>query len=531
MSSAKTMTLHAGGSLILAIMVGAQTSFNTDNGNALAIRTSATTTAVCSSDWAWMNNGKSQTPCVVASWVLAPCASSLTFDVTALTSNDHYDAPNTTTINACICSWSAYNLLAACTACQNFPDSIQTWGTWQMSCGGFLSNTTYFPSGFTLPSETSIPFWAGENPQTQWHDAIFNVTQAQAIGSQGHADLTGAPASTASSESSSKSPVGAIVGGVIGGLAVIFFVVVFCAYRLIKRRQRLQQNNYQNGVNRPGMEHGRSMSDSSQKYLNPNSFGMVPAGLSVVPRMMGGILPVSPSMQMLSQTGGQSAVPQIPYATPHGGFPVGNTGAHPPLPPGSPQGNMSSAGTQLFNYTMSPTSGASTYTASSQPNPEDVIVPFLSGPARSVGRKSPRGTGSPGSSHDFSEEELPPTSPPRARMNPPAYTARVGSDEVQTVAPTPGEDLPGQRKHEYGPSLESRSLGAILESENLYETAVGTGLATDGGPIDTRAMGGSRWGGSTIAGSSEREDTVMDDGDTDVKNDPLISLQGILGES
>lgn len=78
-------------------------------------------------------------------------------------------------------------------------------------------------------------------------------------------------------------------------------------------------------------------------------------------------------------------------------------------------------------------------------------------------------------------------------MNPPAYTAHVRAGEVQTVAPTPSEDIPGQRKHEYGPSIESQTWGTILEREDP-----GTGLAADGGSLETGTPGeGLRSGGNT----------------------------------
>jgi len=98
-------------------------------------------------------------------------------------------------------------------------------------------------------------------------------------------------------------------------------------------------------------------------------------------------------------------------------------------------------------------------------------------------------------------------------MNPPAYTARARAGEVQTVVPTPREDVPGQRKHEYGPSIESNTWGAILEREDS-----GTGVATDGGSLDTRAPGdGLRWARSTIAESSEQEGTVIGEDEIDTQ--------------
>jgi hypothetical protein len=178
---------------------------------------------------------------------------------------------------------------------------------------------------------------------------------------------------------------------------------------------------------------------------------------------------------------------------------------------------------------MSPNFNTSTYTPPSQPNREDIITPFVSGQTspNSVGHKNARSTGSPGSSHDFSEDGYP-AIPHRARMNPPAYTARAGTGEVQALAPTLSEDPPGRRKHTYEPSVDPLSRGATLDENR--ETAAGTGLADYGSLFDTMPKGGSRWGGSTIAGSSERESTVVGDFDSQ-KRSPNLQAMDILGES
>jgi len=147
-------------------------------------------------------------------------------------------------------------------------------------------------------------------------------------------------------------------------------------------------------------------------------------------------------------------------------------------------------------------------------NLEDVIVPFVSSPTspNTPGRKGSRHANpvSPAASADFSDDSSIPT--PRNRMNPPAYSPNPASGEVQTVAPTSTEDLPGGHKHEYGASVDSRSWGAIPEEDEVVNgTGVGTGIATQGSPLEPRHPRGG-WGGSTVAGSSEPDNgTVYDD--------------------
>ncbi|KIM71923.1 hypothetical protein PILCRDRAFT_489302 [Piloderma croceum F 1598] len=157
--------------LMAAMSAYARTSLLSGPGGTLHTRgqPSISVNASCLSEFSWMNNGKGQSPCVVAAWEEEPCASS-TWNIVALPPGFQYDPPNSTEANPCSCSWATYNLFAACTVCQSSTDFV-SWGDWQYNCGEFVSDTTYFPSdkNFTLPSETSIPFWAGTNHVERCH--------------------------------------------------------------------------------------------------------------------------------------------------------------------------------------------------------------------------------------------------------------------------------------------------------------------------------------------------------------------------
>lgn len=348
----------------------------------------------------------------------------------------------------------------------------------------------------------------------------------------------------------SKTPIGAIVGGVIGGLALILIAVIFFTCTVMRRRKRLQPKTFPGDPIRPNMQHMRSMSDMSSNYLDPNGNSMMPHGQPIAPVPMMASVPhalMSPSMQTVSTTAMQPMSPTMMSIAPQGqavsqipnlgtavapisaNIPIGGVVTRQPLSPTSPtsSGHIPSASVQSLGGVLS-TMG--TTARNPQAGLEDVISPFSAQPSpRTLDRKGTMGSrASPVSSVAVSDDDLP-TSPSRARMNPPAYTAEPGSGEVQTVAPSATEDAPGQRKHEYGTNFDdSRSWGAIPEeNENMDGTGVGTGtgtgtgFATHGSPLEvTPPRGDSRWGDSTVAGStiasSEHEGTAVDEEETGV---------------
>jgi len=531
MLSSKARWLRSGTLLMVAISTYVRASLVSNHASSLLTRSqpSVIVNATCFSEYSWMNNGKGQSPCVVAAWEQEPCAST-PWTINALTSYDsRYLPPNTTTATACTCSWAAYNLLSACTVCQNSDDFLP-WGEWHKSCGSYVSNTTYFPSDqdITLPSETAIPYWAGTNPET-WNNAVFDEQQAQAIHNQEHADLTGAPIPATSSKKSNK---GAIVGGAVGGVALVLLAVAFFIWGVVQKRKRLRQQRqktYPGGPDRPDMQHMRSMSDSSQKYLDPNGYGM-PPGLQISPLMLpmtNGAQPMSHPLQNLSSPVAQSIslpMPPVPQMNGMvqvpGAFPTGGIVTHAPAPSTSPvQRHMPSASTQSIGGVMSsvvhapPGSGAPAVAPPT--NPEDIISPFITPPT------SPQPTSRKGA-YDFSDEDPPSSSKSpassvsaqRTRMNPPAYTSAPVSGEVRAVAPTPSD-----QKYEY--------RGGVSPENNQDGTGVGTGVATYGSPLEAKPP--MRWGGSTATATSDAEGTVVSEYSNDSKQRPMDSFSDVIG--
>lgn len=183
-------------------------------------------------------------------------------------------------MTACTCSWASYNLFSACMFCASSSPSLVSWDEWTANCPANLtSTTTYFPSGVTLPSNTSIPCYAGYNPRS-WPNGTFSAMAASDIAAISYSDLTGTVESCASSPSSSsalspsssshkihKTPVGAIVGGVVGGVLLLLLVcgcILFVAYR---RRRRARSSPEIIRSNSPHLD------DKSPKdvYMSPSS--------------------------------------------------------------------------------------------------------------------------------------------------------------------------------------------------------------------------------------------------------------------
>ncbi|KAK0506670.1 hypothetical protein EDD18DRAFT_1097917 [Armillaria luteobubalina] len=218
--------------------------------------------ATCTSDYTWADNAEELSPCYVLAYVLTPCIGTDTYNVFPLDNDTHYDRPgdNAITVTPCSCSWAAYNLFSACTACQSGSHSLWGWAAYKANCGNNLSTTTFFPydEGYTLPATASIPYWAAQDPST-WNNGEFDSAQAKILSLEGHADLNGSSTDT-NNESGSSTPVGAIVGGVVGGVIAVAVtaVVAFFLFRRYRRRRvpRILES-------RPG--HFRSQSDLTQK--------------------------------------------------------------------------------------------------------------------------------------------------------------------------------------------------------------------------------------------------------------------------
>ncbi|KAI5122718.1 hypothetical protein M0805_009771 [Coniferiporia weirii] len=188
--------------------------------------------AICIDNFDWMDNSLHQSPCLVASFLLAECVGG-DWTVDPTTASSHYAPPNSTTENQCQCSWAVYNTMQACASCQgvDFSTAIFSWPGWSGNCSpDLLSDSVAFPIDVTIPVETAIPFWATVDPST-WHDSIFNLTSAENLANEDKPDITQI---NRQASKQSKTSVGAIIGGVVGG--VVFFAASTFLVILFKKR-------------------------------------------------------------------------------------------------------------------------------------------------------------------------------------------------------------------------------------------------------------------------------------------------------
>ncbi|KAG2101809.1 uncharacterized protein F5147DRAFT_708097 [Suillus discolor] len=188
--------------------------------------------AACIDGYSWMDDSQGYSPCLTVAYVEGACTGN-NYNQPVLDSGYSYSLPNSSTANPCYCSWSSYNLMMACTLCQGANDSsVWEWPAWADGCATNQSWTQeYFPSGYVLAGDASIPYWATTNPST-WTYEMFNTPDANATYQKNSSSIT--PGNSSSSSSSSSSDVGAIVGGTLGTLAALSLFAVG-AYLLYKR--------------------------------------------------------------------------------------------------------------------------------------------------------------------------------------------------------------------------------------------------------------------------------------------------------
>ncbi|KAG1775095.1 hypothetical protein EV702DRAFT_460922 [Suillus placidus] len=243
------------------------------------VKRNVVSNATCISGYSWMNDSQGYSPCHTVAYVEAACTGN-NYDQQALNNGFSYSLPNSSTANECYCSWSSYNLMMACTICQgNTNSAVWEWPQWTSGCTTNLSWTQeYFPSGFVLAGDASIPYWATTDPTT-WTYATFNIQDANATYQKNSSSITpsasssssgssSSPSSSSSSSSSKSTDVGAIVGGTIGGVAALsFFAIV--AY-LLYRRHVYRKGVHASVINPQGMTfmplsgtHNRIPSDTS----------------------------------------------------------------------------------------------------------------------------------------------------------------------------------------------------------------------------------------------------------------------------
>ncbi|KAN0101184.1 hypothetical protein V8E55_001168 [Tylopilus felleus] len=272
--------------------------------------------ATCQPEYAWMNNAEQQSPCLAVAYVIAACVGD-TWTQPALPSGYSYDSPNGTTATPCYCSWSCYNLMMACTLCQNpaYTSDIKTWPSFSENCPSSYTEEK-FPNGYVLENDASIPYWATIDP-TSWPSELFDIGQAQTYANQNHSDYWPSYSASSSSGSGSKTNLGAIVGGTVGGAAGLLLILVG-GYLLYKRRQYRCLRNSNDASSTLCMDtpmtslHARWPSDPSTVFQSTLPGATMPS------QGMG------PGLPMLSHSYFQNTSPPLPTET-SSFFTTGNT--------------------------------------------------------------------------------------------------------------------------------------------------------------------------------------------------------------
>ncbi|KIM62175.1 hypothetical protein SCLCIDRAFT_120442 [Scleroderma citrinum Foug A] len=130
-------------------------------------------TVVCLSDFAWMNNSIGQDPCLVAAFVLGACTGGQ-FLVPSLDSGFTYGGPFISMATPCECNTITYNLMAACSICQN--RAYITWSSWSTNCS--MTYPGVYPED--IPSGTAIPHWAYQDV-TVCHISCYHSFGVQTV--------------------------------------------------------------------------------------------------------------------------------------------------------------------------------------------------------------------------------------------------------------------------------------------------------------------------------------------------------------
>jgi len=213
-----------------------------------------TTNATCTLDHQWAFNSDKQSPCVVASTLLAVCTGS--YEVLALPEQYSYQGPDSLQdANPCWCNTVTYSLLAECGLCQN--RTISMWSVWETNCASVSINSFPLP----LPTGLHVPGWAYFDVKaTDMFNEVLaegnaNITESTAIpqppktssvstatsSSSAPAETTTASASSGAAAAINMTRGNAIGGGVVGGF---FGLVLLCVLGLwILHRRRLARTN------------------------------------------------------------------------------------------------------------------------------------------------------------------------------------------------------------------------------------------------------------------------------------------------
>ncbi|KAF7363604.1 hypothetical protein MSAN_01017300 [Mycena sanguinolenta] len=223
----------------------------------ILLATAQTTNATCDVAHNWAFNSQKQSPCQVASSLLAVCTGS--YEVFALPPNFHYEGPDMQDANPCQCNTVVYSLLAECALCQE--RTITMWSLWETNCASVSISSFPMP----LPAGLHVPGWAYLDVETSdsFNETLAfadaNITESTAIPqptktsssksvptSSSTSSSAAAVQTTVASDTSVSPPVdqkrsNAIGGGIVGGFAALLlvFVLFFWIYR---RRKTVKEN-------------------------------------------------------------------------------------------------------------------------------------------------------------------------------------------------------------------------------------------------------------------------------------------------
>ncbi|KZT26502.1 hypothetical protein NEOLEDRAFT_1131999 [Neolentinus lepideus HHB14362 ss-1] len=235
-----------------------------------AVTYAQTSDGVCSID-TWTGNSLGQSPCLVASYLQGVCDGGA-YHVPALPAKYSYNGPTQASANDCLCNTVTYNLMSACSACQN--GTVIAWSTWNTNC-----STIYTDYPEYIPSGTRVPGWAYLNVT----EDFWNGTAAEAdvaapestnpiqkptgsVVASASATLNASPlASMNSATSSTSSNKGAIVGGVVG--AVLGAAVIVGLTWIVLHRRRTQETPAC-----PMFEQQRTMDQGTTEYMSVPPF-------------------------------------------------------------------------------------------------------------------------------------------------------------------------------------------------------------------------------------------------------------------
>ncbi|KAH9483715.1 hypothetical protein JR316_0003191 [Psilocybe cubensis] len=212
---------------------------------------SAQSDASCLPFYNWTLNSHNQTPCDVASSLLAVCNNG-PFPVNALPDASHYIGPTLQDANPCQCNTVTYSLMSACGACQG--RTYLSWSVWSANCASV--SISVYPK--PIPSGVAVPGWAYLDVKSLARQDA-NLTESTAIPSptSTKAFSTTTKLSTTSSTPISTSPSASAVdnspdpakvkrdnamgGGIVGGLAGL---ILLCGglYYYLQNRRRISRN-------------------------------------------------------------------------------------------------------------------------------------------------------------------------------------------------------------------------------------------------------------------------------------------------